>query len=154
MNLTTGNQTLDLIVAGSGVLVVVYVVRCVYAAREGIRWTLLAILRGLAGYSFAAMVMVALRLPQEQIVLGGYLAAAIFVATTKRRSRYIRKTVKRRVIAKHVARGGTYDPDEHHIDHTFPFSRGGSNTEDNLRVIPRKKNLKKGAKLPSLLDWF
>jgi hypothetical protein len=154
MNLTTGSQALDLIVAGVGVLVVVYVVRCVYAAREGIGWTLVAVLRGLAGYFLAALVLAALGQPREQIVLGGYLGAGLAVASTKRRSRYIRKSVKRNVIAKHLAKGSTYDPHEHQIDHTFPFAKGGSNTEDNLRVIPKKKNLKKGAKLPSIFDWF
>jgi 5-methylcytosine-specific restriction endonuclease McrA len=41
---------------------------------------------------------------------------------------------------------------KHHIDHIWPHSAGGSNTVDNLRVIPKKKNLRKGAKKPKLKD--
>ena len=47
-----------------------------------------------------------------------------------------------------------WDPKKHHVDHVWPFSRGGSHTTDNLRVIEKKKNLRKGAKLPRLRDMW
>ena len=34
-----------------------------------------------------------------------------------------------------------------HIDHKFPFSRGGGNEPENLRVLCRDCNLTKGAKI-------
>jgi len=71
----------------------------------------------------------------------------------KRRSRYIPKHVKRAVIARDMI-DEEYDPAKHHIDHVWPFARGGSHTTDNLRVIEKRKNLKKGAKRPKMRDMW
>lgn len=44
---------------------------------------------------------------------------------------------------------GVRPPDnEAHVDHVHPRSKGGSNDYENLRVISRKRNLEKGAKVP------
>src|ERR1039457_6110967 len=71
----------------------------------------------------------------------------------EKRSRYIEKATKRAVIARDL-KGEQYDSKTHHIDHVWPHSKGGSQTSDNLRVIPKKKNLQKGAKRPGLRDMF
>ena len=36
--------------------------------------------------------------------------------------------------------------DPRHVDHKKPFSRGGSNSKRNLRIVSAKTNLKKGNK--------
>ena len=33
-----------------------------------------------------------------------------------------------------------------HVDHIRPLSKGGSNGKKNLRIVPAKTNLRKGAK--------
>jgi len=71
----------------------------------------------------------------------------------KRRSRYISKATRRAVIERDL-KGEKFDPKKHHVDHVWPFSRGGSHTTDNLRVIEKKKNLRKGAKLPRMRDMW
>lgn len=35
-----------------------------------------------------------------------------------------------------------------HADHDYPFSKGGETTADNLVLMPKEKNLKKGDKIP------
>lgn len=57
--------------------------------------------------------------------------------------------VRRRVIARwEISTGKKFNSQTHEIDHVIPFSKGGNETEDNLRVIERKKNRSKGAKSP------
>ena len=51
-------------------------------------------------------------------------------------------------------KGEKFDPKKHHVDHVWPFSRGGSHTADNLRVIEKKKNLRKGAKRPRMQEMW
>lgn len=41
--------------------------------------------------------------------------------------------------------------DKPHVDHWIPLSKGGSNNKDNLRLLHKKCNLSKHAKLPSEL---
>jgi 5-methylcytosine-specific restriction endonuclease McrA len=57
------------------------------------------------------------------------------------------------VIARDL-KGEKYDSRKHHIDHVWPFSGGGSHTVDNLRVIERRKNLRKGAKRPRIREMW
>ena len=51
-------------------------------------------------------------------------------------------------------KGEKFDPEKHHIDHVWPFSKGGSHTTDNLRVIEKKRNLRKGAKRPRMREMW
>ena len=37
---------------------------------------------------------------------------------------------------------------DYEFDHIVPFSRGGSHDPENIRVIPKKDNRRKGAKMP------
>jgi hypothetical protein len=43
-------------------------------------------------------------------------------------------------------KGSVHEPNEAHIDHVEPRSRGGTNSNENLRVIGRDENLRKGNK--------
>jgi 5-methylcytosine-specific restriction endonuclease McrA len=72
-----------------------------------------------------------------------------------KRSRRIPKGTRRAVIERDVlSKGEKYNPKKVHIDHNVPFSKGGSHTLDNLRVIPKEENLRKGAKNPGFFDIF
>ena len=71
----------------------------------------------------------------------------------RKRSRSIPAKVRREVIARDL-KGEEYDSSKHHIDHKWAFSRGGGHTRDNLRVIEKEKNLRKGAKKPGVWDMF
>jgi 5-methylcytosine-specific restriction endonuclease McrA len=40
------------------------------------------------------------------------------------------------------------------IDHVIPISRGGSHSEDNMKVACAPCNRRKGSKLPAECDWL
>ena len=90
---------------------------------------------------------------QEQVIAG--IVSVIFLARWQgeKRSRYIPKATRRAVIARDL-KDEKFDPEKHHVDHVWPFSRGGSHTTDNLRVIEKKKNLRKGAKRPRMREMW
>lgn len=101
----------------------------------------------------AVRVNTALQPSGEQLV-AVIAALAVFVKLqSHKRSRYIVRATRRAVIARDL-KGEPYDASEHHIDHVWPFSKGGSNTSDNLRVIEKGKNLKKGAKRPRMREMW
>jgi 5-methylcytosine-specific restriction endonuclease McrA len=105
------------------------------------------------------VVLAALRVqldPQPLRGIAGVVAFLFFLRWQgAKRSRYIPRATKRAVIKRYAEETGEkYDPKKHHIDHPWPHSRGGSNTEDNLRVVEKEKNLKKSAKRPKLRDMW
>lgn len=62
--------------------------------------------------------------------------------------------MKRKVITDYERKTGKkYNSREVEIDQ-WAFSRGGSNTADNLRVISKAENRRKGKKKPRLKDWL
>jgi hypothetical protein len=65
-----------------------------------------------------------------------------------RRSRYISARVKRHAVAKHEKETGkTFRRGRDEFDHILPHSRGGGNSEDNIQVLPKKRNRQKGARV-------
>ena len=81
-----------------------------------------------------------------------YITALVIVILIRRaqprRSRYVSARAKRQAIAKHERETGkTYKRGRDELDHILPHSRGGGNSEDNLQVLPKKKNREKGAKV-------
>jgi RHS repeat-associated protein len=58
------------------------------------------------------------------------------------------KSGKTLVPARQSKAGVKHDPDEAHVDHIFPQSKGGSRDISNAQILSREENLKKGAKLP------
>lgn len=88
------------------------------------------------------------RTPIESL-LGGVVAALIVNQMTPSRSRYVPASVKRKKIREYeLETGKKYNPRKHELDHIIPFSKGGSHTEDNLRLVEKRKNRSKGAKSP------
>ena len=92
--------------------------------------------------------------PSQEQVLAGIVALIFFVRWQgRKRSRYIPKATRRAVVARDL-KGEKFDSQKHHVDHVWPFAKGGSHTADNLRVIEKKKNLQKGAKRPRMRDMW
>jgi hypothetical protein len=157
VQLTTGNPTLDWILVGAGLLILLYWLRALRLAREGARnfvgSVLIAGLGWLGGVAYLEH-----NYPwtvQQDEVLAGIAATALLLILLRlrRRSRYIPRSTRRAVIARDL-KGEKFDASRHHIDHVWPFSRGGSNTMDNLRVIGKAQNLRKRAKRPRLWDMW
>ncbi len=141
------------LLAAEWALIAFIVTRTAWAAREGIahfvRGLLLA--SGLGALAYVAALGGGI---QDQAGFVGTLAGAVAVwLAPRRRRRRVSAATKRRLIARDL-RGERYDPSRRHIDHIHPFSRGGSDTEDNLRVVDKRKNIRKGASKPGFWDWF
>ncbi len=75
-------------------------------------------------------------------VIAAVIANELF---SKKRTRHIPASERRKAIARFERETGEkYNPKKHEIDHIAPFSRGGNNIANNLRVIPKKENRKRG----------
>jgi hypothetical protein len=136
-------------------LALFYVVLPLWAAREGIVWSFKRGTVAVLAYLIVHQLVIVKRMQPGVAVLlglvGGYVAAQFVPA----RSRHIPARAKRKVIAEFEANTGQkYNSRKHELDHRWPHSRGGSNTADNLRVVSRTVNRRKGAKRPKPSDWF
>jgi hypothetical protein len=89
----------------------------------------------------------------ESVLFGVLLgiAAGFVLVRPPERSRRIPSYVRMAVIARDL-KGAPFDPTIHHIDHIVPFSKGGDNSVQNLRVVPKAYNLRRGARMPGFLD--
>jgi hypothetical protein len=88
-------------------------------------------------------------------VIGLAAGGLMLYRTLGRPPRRLKARVRRDVISKwQIETGKKFNSRFHEIDHIVPFSKGGNETEDNLRVMERKRNRSKGAKAPwwDLLD--
>jgi hypothetical protein len=89
-----------------------------------------------------------------------YVAVAVAFASPlyplrRNRSRWIPATTRRKVIEKWEREtGNTFDAKIYELDHKIPFAKGGGHTLDNLRVVKRNVNRKKGQQEPGLGDWL
>lgn len=155
----TGVPKADWIIFIVAAVVCLYWLRALRLAREGARLFLRNVAQAVIVFCAVMMVLTAARLqtrlrPSQEQVIAGVVALICFGSWQgKKRSRYIPKAVRRAVIARDL-KGEKFDPEKHHIDHVWPFSKGGSHTADNLRVVEKKKNLRKGAKRPRMRDMW
>jgi hypothetical protein len=156
----TGDPALDWIIFFVVAGCCLYWVRALHLAREGVGY----FLENVAGASLVFIgslflfgtVRQSMNVPQQQgrVILAGLIALLFFIVQqNKKRSRYIPLSIRRAVIARDL-KGARFDSRRHHIDHIWPFSLGGSHTLENLRVMDKKKNLKKGSKRPPFKDMW
>jgi predicted membrane channel-forming protein YqfA (hemolysin III family) len=146
-------QNASLLVIGAFIcLGLVIVLKVMYAMRQGLWWWVRVLAKSAVVYIVATFLFLAFADLRRHASTLGLCAACFSIAYSRPRSRHIPSSVKRKVIERHLRRKADYDPKEHHIDHIWPHSRGGSNSADNLRVIPRVENLRKGAKIPRLKE--
>jgi HNH endonuclease len=80
------------------------------------------------------------------------IAASFLLVRQPRRNRRIPRYVREAVIARDL-KGLPFDPSLHQLDHIVPFSKGGDHSVQNLRVVPKQENLRRGAKMPRLRDF-
>lgn len=85
-----------------------------------------------------------------------FLIAPLTLQDWKRlRKRDIPKDLRRKVILRHERlKRRSYDSTREHIDHVYPFSKGGGHTLDNLHIIPKEANQLKRDTEPTAMDWF
>ena len=126
--------------------------------RERIRYKIRRTIVALVIYGMAALILIQQGLPPVEVVLVSALAGmgcAWLLVNPPRHDRRIPKAIRREVIARDLtSKGLKWDPAKHHIDHMVPFSRGGDNSVRNLRVIEKRKNLRKGGKMPGFWDFL
>ncbi len=151
----TGDPGVDWVLFVLGAVVCVYWLRALRLAREGAR-------RFLRNLAIATLIFLLCQLllsgttlqPQNRILVSFVIAAVVLSARASApRSRRIPKSIRDSVIARDL-KDQRFDPKKHHIDHVWPFSKGGSHTPDNLRVTEKRANLQKGAKRPRLRDMW
>lgn len=79
------------------------------------------------------------------------ISAAMLFVRRPRKDRYIPKHVRRRVIERDL-KGEPFDPNKHAIDHIVTHKAGGDNSIENLRVVSKQYNLRRGARKPTMRD--
>jgi hypothetical protein len=148
----TGNVALDWIIIIVSVLGYLYWLKAIRLARESVRPALVLFLVGFCLGLFYYSRYGAIRgdKPWADCIVIGLLTTLLL---RRKRSRHIPAAVRKAVIARDL-KGKKYDSRKHHIDHKWAFARGGSHTRDNLRVIGKKENLRKGSRKPGLWEMF
>lgn len=148
------STTLTVFVAGAVVAVVsLYGFNIAMRMRDTIAFKLRRVVVGMSLYILGLIVGENLGWTHLETAGGAFLLSvfALRVVPSPRRSRYIDSQTRRGILSRDL-KGEPFDGRNHHIDHIVPYSKGGDNSPKNLRVIPRTKNLKKGAKMPGIRD--
>ena len=155
----TGDPNADWIIFIVGAVVCLYWLRALRLARQGARLFLRNLASAVLAFCIVIAILTTIRLqtrfqPAQEQIIAGFVALVFFGQLQgKKRTRYIPKATRRAVIERDM-KGEKFDAEKHHIDHVWPFSKGGSHTTDNLRVIEKKRNLRKGAKRPRMRDMW
>jgi hypothetical protein len=128
-----------------GVLVAVPLLLGLRRRREAILHKLRAGIIAESIYLGVAFIMLKSGQPPLTSILAGMVPALIVTNRLRPRSRHTPVHVKRVARAKfELETGQKFDPKKHEYDHDVPFSRGGSHTVDNVRVVEKKMNRSKG----------
>lgn len=80
------------------------------------------------------------------------ISAAFILIRAPNNNRRIPSAIRRAVIARDL-KGERFNAAVHDIDHIVPYSKGGDHSLENLRVIGRSQNRKRGAKMPKFRDF-
>ena len=138
--------------------VVFYVILPLWASRQGIAWAFWRCMAGFMSYAVAYGVanQVAVAKGQQGVsILVGLVAGYVVFQLFPPRSRHIPAAVKLKVVQEYESQTGKrYNSRKMEIDHRQPFARGGSHTTDNLRLISKAANRRKGKKRPGIKDWL
>jgi hypothetical protein len=126
--------------------------------REEIRFRFRRLILGFGAYIFAAYILLKQGLPPLEVVILSVLAGLGFgwlLVNPPKRDRRIPKAIRQQVIARDLtSKGLKWDPANYHIDHVVPYSRYGDHSLKNLRVVEKTKNLRKGRKMPGIVDFL
>ncbi len=150
----TGNPFIDWAVLACSFITVLYFLKAIRLARDTARQVLRLFIAGvvLGLVFYLSRGRLGGDTPQADGIAFGILA--LLFLPRRKRSRHIPAKIKCEVIARGLKSGEKYNPQKHHIDHKWAFSRGGGHTLDNLRLIEKEQNLRKGAKRPGVWDMF
>jgi hypothetical protein len=151
----------DLLFIGVGLLaaiVLFYVIQVGKRMRRTLAFRLKRTVVGMTLYAISVkLCLVDHCSPIETIAISlGVSFLFVRLMPTPKRSRYVPARVKRAVIGRHLGgdRDAEYDSERYHLDHIVPLSKGGDTSIENLRVLPKEKNLKKGARMPRVTDYI
>ena len=151
------NDFNTILIVGVGILAW-YVYQIASRKREWLRYKARQMLVSLIAYVVGVYVLAQQHIPGPEVVVVSALIGLAFgnlLVAPPRGGRRIPKTIRQQVIARDLtSKGPKWDPSKYHIDHTVPFSRGGDNSLQNLRVVEKEKNLRKGGKMPSFWDFL
>jgi len=146
VNIMPADQRLLYLLAGFVLFLVLVSLR---RRREAIRHAIRRVFLSEAAFLLVVVVMVQAGKTGPEVLVIGFLTGVVVSLSMRGRSRHVPTSVRRRKIAEFELRTGEkFNPRKHELDHEVPFSKGGSHTTDNLRVVEKKKNRSKGAKSP------
>ena len=155
----TGVVNADWIIFIVGSVVGLYWLRALRLARQGARRFIWNSVKAFVVFYLLVAALNGMSLKthlthgQEQVIAGFVAVLCFGRLKRKKRPRAIPRATRRAVIERDL-KGERFDPEKHQIDHVWPFSKGGSHTTDNLRVLDKKKNLQKGAKRPRMREMW
>ncbi len=151
-----GHPPPSLLIMVAGVffaLLLIYAVQVARRVREVLRYRIRRAAAGLALYLLSVLVVHGLGYSVWETALFSFfvgLSPAVFMKSL-RRSRPIPRHIRNAVIARDL-KGQPFDPKVHHIHHLVPYAKGGDHSPENLRVVAKEVNLRKGARMPGFLD--
>jgi HNH endonuclease len=90
----------------------------------------------------------------EAVVFGVFFGHSVSMLGVRahHRDRRIPRYVRQAVIARDL-KGEAFDPANHQLDHIVPYSKGGDHSLENVRVLPKQENLRRGARMPQFKDF-
>jgi hypothetical protein len=123
-----------------------------------LRYKLKRMIVGICVYLAAALVFLHQGLPTVEAVSMGVLVGlggAWILVNAPKRGRRPPRTIRDQVIERDLSsKGLKWDSAKYHIDHIVPFSRGGDHSLRNLRVVEKRKNLRKGDRMPGVREFL
>src|SRR4051794_6975875 len=102
--------------------------------------------------------LLALSGPHTNRWLASFLAASVALVSVvfvrpPKQTRYIPVKVRKAVLRRDLGQERRNDSRLHAIDHRVPYSKGGENTVNNLRVLGRVENARKRDRMPTRQDF-